>query len=206
MPFFSLLLSCCCATPATRDDGVELLRSAEAPSGRAPAANESTSGGISQKHAAIPLLRKLDAKLKEKLLTGAILLLDADFLRSAKLERMLRRQDLEARASETGEAIFLAPAAAAALLEAGGRRIGSLTYGWGTPDHPDISGAVLAKLVAFLKSPLGAHVKGVFVDCAPPPRSPPHTALLRSRPDRRLAGGARKDLRPKFVSHPKRPK
>ena len=46
--------------------------------------------------------------------------------------------------------------------------------GWGTPDHPDISGAVLAKLIAFLKSPLGAHVKGVFVDCAPPPRSPPH--------------------------------
>ena len=90
-------------------------------------------------HGAIPHLKALDAKLSAVLLTGAIALLSADWLRAGGLERMLRRQDLEARAKDTSEAIFLAPADAAALIETGGRLVGSLTYGWSTPDHPDPS-------------------------------------------------------------------
>ena len=69
--------------------------------------------GSSAQHAAIPLLKRLDDKLTAKLLAGAILFVRADWLRSGGLERMLRRQDLEARARDTGEAIFIAPAAAA---------------------------------------------------------------------------------------------
>ena len=56
------------------------------------------------------------------------------------------------------------------------REIAALTYGWGSPDEPDVSGEYLAAVRRFLHSGLGAHVTAVFWERAfagPACRSPP---------------------------------
>ena len=117
-------------------------------------------------HAAIPLLTKLDDKLADALHASAIKLLDADFLRSegseAWLPRILRRQELEAMEQAQGSRIFLSADEAVAALRAKNRSIAGLTYGWTTPDDPDVTGEYLAAMRRFLRSPLGAHVTALF--------------------------------------------
>ena len=115
-----------------------------------------------------------------------IRLLDADVLRSGQLERMERRQVLEARERETGKKIFLAPEAAVAALESGTRSVAMLTYCWAMPDGSDIDSIYVRALRRFLHSPLGKHIVGVFVESVPRGRTSPgggcargpHTALL----------------------------
>ena len=68
--------------------------------------------------------------------------------------------------------IFLTPSEAVAALRAKGRLVGGLTYGWTTPDHPDVSGMVLAAVRRFLRSELGRHVVAVFWDFASLPQKP----------------------------------
>ena len=117
-------------------------------------------------HAGIPLLAKLDDKLANALQASAIKLLDADVLRSegseARLPRMLRRQELEAMERARGSRIFLSADEAVAALRAKNRSIAGLTYGWTTPDDPDVTAAYLAAMRRFLRSPLGAHVTAIF--------------------------------------------
>ena len=120
---------------------------------------------IPAEHGAIPLLTKLDDKLAAALKASAIKLLDADVLRSegseARLPRILRRQELEAMEAR-GSRMFLSADEAVAALRAKKRSIAGLTYGWTTPDDPDVTAAYLAAVRRFLRSPLGAHVTAVF--------------------------------------------
>ena len=44
------------------------------------------------------------------------------------------------------------------------RSVGSLTYGWQSPDHPDIEGKTLAAVRRFLRSKHGKHIIGLFWD------------------------------------------
>jgi len=121
-------------------------------------------------HAAIPLLNRLDDQLADALASGAIKLLRADFMRSSsseeKLPTLLRRQDLEAM-EKRGDRIFLSPDEAVAALRANNRSISGLTYGWSSPDHPDNGGEYLVAVRRFLRSPLGAHVVGLFWENVP---------------------------------------
>ena len=118
-------------------------------------------------HKAIPLLMALDDKLEASFLSGAINLLDATFLRDEKaLARLERRQDLEAREAKKGIKIFLTPDEAVKELRKNERSIGSLTYGWGCPDHPDPSGLYLVAVRRFLRSKHGAHIRACFWECA----------------------------------------
>ena len=123
-------------------------------------------------HTAVPLLAALDDRLEGALRSGAIALLDADALRDAALaagplaHRLRRRQDLEALEATCGRRLYLSPDAAVAALRSNGREIAALTYGWGSPDEPDVSGEYLAAVRRFLHSGLGAHVTAVFWECA----------------------------------------
>ena len=67
-------------------------------------------------------LRALDKRIIEVVRKGHIRMLDADYLRSGKITKMLRRQDMPKEA-------FLAPEVAAAHIEEGLRKAGGLTYG-----------------------------------------------------------------------------
>ena len=58
--------------------------------------------------------------------------------------------------------LFLSADEAVAALRAKKRSIAALTYGWTTPDDPDVTAAYLAAVRRFLRSPLGAHVTAVF--------------------------------------------
>jgi hypothetical protein len=111
---------------------------------------------------ALAHFRKFDEGLAAALASGAIRLLDAAALRADRLHALGRRQDLEARP----ELIFMRPAAAAAALLVSDRRVCFVTHPWRTVAHPDPDGVTLAALLRFLRSPLGAHVVGVFVDFA----------------------------------------
>ena len=128
-------------------------------------------------HAAIPLLVALDDRLVAALRSGAIKLLLADFLRgdqgsASALPRILRRQDLEALEQSTGARVFLSPSEAVEALRANARLVAALTYGWTSPDHPDLSSAYLEAVRRYLRSPLGAHVVAIFWDFASLPQKP----------------------------------
>jgi len=120
-------------------------------------------------------LGELDEAIIAAVKKGVIKLLDTAFLRDSDdktLRYILRRQDLEKLEKETGKRIFMKPDEAAAALRSGDRRIGSLTYGWCSPSDPDPSGEYLAAVRRFLRSPLGAHVTGLFWDFASLPQNP----------------------------------
>ena len=166
---------CCASTPA---------RPAQQ-----PVAHESPGyagyGGPQQQavpaHAAFPFLAALDDKLEAAIASGAIKLLYADFVRSGKLKVLRRRQDLEALEAECGKKIFLTPEEAVAALRANDRRIGALTYGWSTMDHPDQTGTYLSNVRRFLRCPLGTHIVAVFWDYASlhqKPRTPAQDAFF----------------------------
>ena len=109
----------------------------------------------------IVFLASLDDRLEKLLSTAAIKLVHARFIRQTTLVQIKRRQDLEKLEAENG-AIFLTPTEAIAALRANARSICALTYGWTSPDHPDMSGAYLAALRHFLCSDLAVHIQAVF--------------------------------------------
>ena len=136
-------------------------------------------------HAAIPLLAALDDRLVAALRSGAIKLLLADFLRgdhgsASALPRILRRQDLEALEQRiwrrSRARAFLSPSEAVEAIRANARLVAALTYGWTSPDHPDLSSAYLKAVRRYLRSPLGAHVVAIFWDFASLPQKPRSTA------------------------------
>jgi len=102
-------------------------------------------------------LRALDKRIIEVVRKGHIRMLDADYLRSGKITKMLRRQDMPKEA-------FLAPEVAAAHIEEGLRKAGGLTYGWQCCVDPDPTGAVIKAVIRFLKSPEGQHITCLFWD------------------------------------------
>jgi hypothetical protein len=141
----------------------------------APAAREAKGRrGLRERifgHSGIKLLKALDGELKDHLADGSIKLVRADYVHT--LSHVVRRQELERR--ERGkERVFVPASKAVALLATGTRQIGVLTYGWTTPDDPDITGAYLAAVQRFLLSDDGAHITAIFWDYLSLPRA--HTA------------------------------
>ena len=134
-------------------------------------------------HKGIPLLAALDEALVAALRSGAIKLLRAEFLRAggseAVLPELLRRQELERMETENGIRIFLSPEEAVAALHSLSREVAGLTYGWASPDHPDVTGEYLANVRRFLRHPLGEHVGALFWECAATP-DPHQTQWLRA--------------------------
>ena len=53
-----------------------------------------------------------------------------------------------------------------AALRSARRQICFVSHAWRTVVAPDPDGETLAAVVRYLRSPLGAHVKGVFFDVA----------------------------------------
>ena len=124
-------------------------------------------------HKAVPLLMALDDRLVDAFRSGAIKLIVADRIRDGTIGAVIaRRQELEARERDEGMRIFCSADEAIVLLRANGREVGALTYGWASPDHPDVSGAYLAAVRRFLCSPLGAHVQALFWDFPSLPQKP----------------------------------
>jgi len=75
-------------------------------------------------------------------------LLRAEFLQrvsEAMLPELLRRQELERIEKERGVRIFLSPDEAVAALRSLSREV-AVTYGWTSPDHPDVTGEYLANV------------------------------------------------------------
>ena len=106
------------------------------------------------------ILQPLDDNIVQVIEAGCIRLVDADWLRDTDVERIPRRQDLEAMHTRA----LLPPAKGAALILKGEREVSALTYGWRTRCHPDPEGATLKELRQLLKSSHGAHIKAVFWD------------------------------------------
>ena len=124
-------------------------------------------------HKAIPRLMELDDRLEDALRSGAIKLIIADRVRDGTIgTNIARRQDLEERERAEKLRIFETPVDAIKLLRRNGREIGSLTYGWDTPDGSDPSGDYLRAVCRFLLSELGAHVKAIFWDACSLPQEP----------------------------------
>ena len=125
-------------------------------------------------HAAIPLLAALDDRLVAALQNCAIKLLVADFVRdnTTMLPRILRRQHLEELERSTGARIFFSPSEAVEILRTNARLVAALTYGWCSPDDPDVSGAYLEAVRRYLRSPIGAHVVAIFWDFPSLPQKP----------------------------------
>ena len=116
-------------------------------------------------HAAVKELAQLDDKLEVALGSGAIKLVNADYLRGASKDRFKRRQDLENLDKQPSEIkIFLSPAEAIKALRANSRSVGALTYGWCSPNDPDPSGAYLSAVSGFLQSESGKDIVAVFWD------------------------------------------
>ena len=115
-------------------------------------------------HKAIPLLAALDEKLIVAIAAEAVKFISADYLRKNDGTRLQRRQDLEKLEREQGDKIFLSPEKAIEALRSWRRSIAALTYGWTSPDHPDVTGVYLVNVRRFLRSAHGAHILGVFWD------------------------------------------
>jgi hypothetical protein len=146
-------------------------------------------------HKAIPLLRGLDDRLERMLSRGIIKLLRADVLRSdvvagSSFEKILRRQDLESLEASSGVRLFLSAEEAVAALRSSSRSVGALTYGWTSPDHPDVTNKYLAAVRRFLRSPLGSHIVGLFWEYARAVDGAARCASLDELPTRALARAA----------------
>lgn len=121
---------------------------------------------------AIRFFKELDEQIWLNLKDGSIKLIRAEFLRSGALNRIKRRQELEALEKEQGLHIFVPAKQAVKLLKKSKRKIGVLTYGWNTPGDPDPTGTYLAAVCRFLLSGMGEHVEALFWDYASLPQSP----------------------------------
>ena len=118
-------------------------------------------------HKAIPRLMELDDLIEEALRSSAVKLINADRIRDGTIgTKISRRQDLEACERVQGVQMFETPEDAIKLLRGNGREIGSLTYGWASPDDPDPTGEYMRAVRRFLLSELGSHVKAIFWDYA----------------------------------------
>ena len=122
-------------------------------------------------HKGIKFLKELDHRLKSNLEDSSIRLIRSDFLRSNYLSHIERRQSLEAR-ERAGESIFLPAREAVQLLSKSSRAIAVFTYGWTTPDDPDVTGEYLASVQRFLRSELGTPIVAVFWDFLSLPQKP----------------------------------
>jgi len=144
--------------------------------------------------AALKELKRIDSRLLRALRPGkrsdgseappAIKLLNVRWLRQCHSLRVERRQDLEeiSAAKESAVMPFLSPAQATMALQAGDRRVGYLSYGWRTAEHPDPDGQILAAVLRLLASDLGARLEGIFWDfCSVPqaPRSEIHSECFK---------------------------
>ena len=113
-------------------------------------------------------LTTLDEDIIALLRSSSIKLLCAERIRRGDLERILRRQDLEAMEismeASSGQRIFLSPDEAADAFARGTREVGVLTYGWNTPDEPDPTGTILQRIRHFLRGPLGKSITAIFWD------------------------------------------
>ena len=118
------------------------------------------------KRTGIQLLAALDDRLVAALESGAIKLVRAEALCDEATEtefaKIRRRQDLEELERSRGVRIFHTPSEAVAALRAKGRLVGGLTYGWTTPDHPDVSGMVLAAVPRSQRSQSGHETQSRF--------------------------------------------
>ena len=76
---------------------------------------------------------------------------------------------LEDTELKRGAKIFLSTEDAIDALRANGRLVGALTYGWTSPGLCDAGGHYFAAVRRFLRSKDGAHVVGVFWECAATP-------------------------------------
>ena len=123
-------------------------------------------------HKGVALLMALDDRFAAALKSGAIKLIRADFMKQSTQPHLLRRQDLEALERDEQIAVFLKPDEAVALLRSNTRGIAALTYGWVTPDHPDVTDEYLANMRRFLNHPRGAHIGGCFWDFGSLPQRP----------------------------------
>ena len=118
-------------------------------------------------HKAIPRLMELDDLIEEALRSSAVKLINADRIRDGTIgTKISRRQDLEACERVQVVQMFETPEDAIKLLRGNGREIGSLTYGWASPDDPDPTGEYMRAVRRFLLSDLGSHVKAIFWDFA----------------------------------------
>ena len=130
-------------------------------------------GCSGRKSHGVKFLKAVDGRLRTSLKDGTIRLVRAEFLRSdANLTHIVCRQELEAREKRTSQDIFVAPRHATRLLDQCSRSIGVLTYGWTTPDDPDVTGTYLASVRRFLRSDLGAHIVAIFWDFLSLPQKP----------------------------------
>ena len=145
----------------------------------AAAEEETTRAGLEK-------LQALDVGLIEALASGAIKLVDADYLRrpqplpqpppALSSDGILRRQDLERVERETGVRIFLTAEEAMACLASGGRRVGGLTYAWLSNASPDPTAAYFVAVRRALLSCAGQHIQALFWDYASLPQKPRTTA------------------------------
>ncbi len=110
-----------------------------------------------------PLAPLLEARLVAAVSTGAIALLDAKWVREGGAEVIPARQELE---MEPERGALLPAESGAALIGAGRRCVGALSYSWATDLHPDPTGARHSAVRAFLKSERGRHIRGLFWDYA----------------------------------------
>ena len=101
-------------------------------------------------------LAALDATLIAALERSDIKLIRTEGL--LKLNKLTYRQALE----DHDISIFMPPAEAAALLRAGTREVGTLTYGWCSGPDPDPECEYLRAVQAALRDPLCSHIKALF--------------------------------------------
>ena len=112
-------------------------------------------------------LAPLDLGLIAALERGDIALIRTESL--LELTKLPYRQQLEA----TSPGALVPPAEAAALIRSGARKVGALTYGWGSGGDPDPDGAYLRAVQAALRTPPCAHIKALFWDFASLYQRPP---------------------------------
>ena len=118
-------------------------------------------GGSKEPKSQAPKSDVLDAKTRAALapldatLIAALERGDIKLIRTVpllKLTKLTYRQALEAN----DPSIFMPPAEAAALLRAGTRELGALTYGWCSGADPDTEGEYLRAVQAALRTRLSA--------------------------------------------------
>ena len=116
------------------------------------------------------------------------------------LPKLLRRQELERMEEERGIRIFLTPEEAVVALRSLSREVAGLTYGWASPDHPDVTGEYLANVRRFLRDPLGEQFLQIIAERVDP--------VLGKRDARRHRMAAARDeqaVRPSRRGVPARP-
>ena len=123
-------------------------------------------------------LGKLDTNLAAALDRGDIVLLRVTFLHS--LAKLQYRQVLESPSwcicpwqRDANISPFLSSAEAVSLLRDSRRKIGALTYGWGSGGDPDPDAAYLRAVQTALRDASCSHIEALFWDYASLYQHPP---------------------------------